>query len=346
MKSSKRSKHSTSKVKHLTDVLSELATMVIVMQDYPDPDAIASAVALRELANHIGGVRCSIAHGGFVGRAENRALVRYLDINLHSVDEIDWETFDAIALVDTQPGTGNNSLPDEVHPHLVIDHHPMRKETRSAGFTDIRSRYGAASTILYEYLREVGLKPDAHLATALVYGIQSDTHDLGERATRADTDAFLDLYGPANKRALSEIAHGAVPSEYFVVLSQALQEVRLFGHCLVTHLGPVENPDMIAEMADLILRHECAQWAMCTGLSEKDLMLSIRSSHTRLNAGQIAQKIVSGLGKGGGHQNTGGGRIPCMDPSQAGRKRLEAELGARFLSAVGSKTKKPRKLIP
>jgi nanoRNase/pAp phosphatase (c-di-AMP/oligoRNAs hydrolase) len=149
------------RLEKLTAILAGKSTLLIVMQDFPDPDAIASAVALRELANKLAGTQCSLAHGGVVGRAENATMVKYLGLNLRLMHEIDPSKFDIIAMVDTQPGTGNNSLDPEVVPHIVIDHHPIRRATRKAPFIDIRSKYGATATIMYEYLTRASIAPDA-----------------------------------------------------------------------------------------------------------------------------------------------------------------------------------------
>ena len=154
--------------------------MLIVMQDNPDPDSIASAVALRSLANELGGVRCTIAHGGTVGRSENQELVHYLELTLRSFRDVNRVRFEMIALVDTQPGTGSNSLLADALPDIVIDHHPVRRLRRSVRFTDIRSSYGATSTILWEYLVAAEITPDKPLATAVLYGILSDTQNLDQ----------------------------------------------------------------------------------------------------------------------------------------------------------------------
>ena len=106
----------SSKLQKLTELLTGKAYLLVVMQDSPDPDSLAAAVALRRLAKSLANLQCSIAYGGTVGRGENRALVKYLGLNLRSCDEIDYDKFDVIAMVDTQPATGNNSLPDRFCP--------------------------------------------------------------------------------------------------------------------------------------------------------------------------------------------------------------------------------------
>ena len=76
------SKKTRSKFSKLVKLMQGKTSFLIVMQDNPDPDSIAAAVALRRFANNVAGLKCSIAHGGTVGRGENRALVQYLNLNL------------------------------------------------------------------------------------------------------------------------------------------------------------------------------------------------------------------------------------------------------------------------
>jgi len=137
------------KLQNLTELFAGKAYLLIIIQDNPDPDGLASAVALRKLANGLANLQCSIACGGTVGRGENRALVKYLGLNLRAIGEIDFSKFDLVATVDTQPGTGNNSLPKDAQPHIVIDHHPIARVTRAVPFTDIRSGHYAGDALGY-----------------------------------------------------------------------------------------------------------------------------------------------------------------------------------------------------
>lgn len=329
---------SAKKLDDLRALMRGQSTMVIGMQDNPDPDALASAAALRKLANTLENIQCSLACGGAVGRAENRAMVRYLDLNLRPITELDHNRFGLIALVDTQPGTGNNSLREGVLPDIVIDHHSIRNETRSVKFTDVRSRYGATATILCEYLQAADIVPEAPLATALLYGIRSDTQDLGRETTQADIDAYEMLYPLANKRMLGAIQRGQVPTDYFQVLAASLKNARLCGSCIYSDLGLVGTPDMIAEVADLLLRHERANCSLCWGVHDKQLLLSIRSSSPDLHADEIARKIVSRKGTGGGHRSMAAGQIPLRDSTTMLAKSMNEMIQKRFLDATGNDT--------
>ena len=329
----------------LEQLLKTKSRLLIVMQDNPDPDSIASAIALRKIANSLNNVQCTIAHGGTVGRAENRALVRYLGLNLRPCTEIEFERFDCIAMMDAQPGTGNTSLPAGMVPDIVIDHHPLRAATRAVKFIDIRREYGATATILLEYLIQAGIEPDIQLATALFYAIRSDTQDLGKQAIKADIEAVALLFPLANKRMLSEIQRGSVPRAYFRMLDEALRNARIYGHAVITRLAVLDNPDMIAEVADLLLREDETYWTMCMGISGGKLFISIRTSKEDARADKIIRRVVAGKGTGGGHQTFAGGQIPLQNAAKSQCESLEKLVQRRFLKAIGADAQHWQKLI-
>jgi nanoRNase/pAp phosphatase (c-di-AMP/oligoRNAs hydrolase) len=339
------SKKTQLKFPKLVKLLQDETSLLIIMQDNPDPDSLAAAVALRKLANTVAGLKCSIAHGGTVGRGENRALVQYLNLNLLQCSQIKFEQYDLIATVDTQPGTGNNSLPQNVVPDIVFDHHPFKKATRLCEFYDVRREYGATSTILLEYFFKANLVPEMPLATALLYAIRSDTQDLGREATQADIRIFEFLYPIANKRMLSDIQRGSVPKEYFRMLSEALQNARVCGDSILTHIGQVNNPDMIGEVADLFLREDETHWTMCTGFFEGKLLISIRTSQEQNRADKAIKSIVARKGSGGGHLTYAGGQIPLKNDTESERKNLKKQVERKFLRAAGMSQVRSSRLL-
>ena len=333
------------KLQKLTELFVGKAYLLIIIQDNPDPDCIAAAVALRKLANSLANLQCSIACGGTVGRGENRALVKYLGLNLRACGEIDYGKFDLLSMVDTQPGTGNNSLSKDVVPQIIIDHHPIRRMTRTAPFTDIRSGYGSTSTIFVEYLIEAGITPETPLATALLYGIRSDTQDLGREATRADIEAIEFLYPFANKRMLSVIQRGKVPRVYYQMLADALRNARVQGPAIITDLGEIDNPDMIAEVADLLLREDETTWTMCTGSWNDKILISIRTSEENNLAEKVMKRMVFRKGTGGGHLTYAGGQIPLRKGTKVERQQLEKHIEQKFLKAIGTDTAPNARLV-
>ncbi len=329
----------------LTGLLRTGSNMLIVMQDAPDPDAIAAAAALRQLANVLGEVVCTFTYGETVGRAENRALVKYLNLKLRLIEEVDIKRFDLVAMVDTQPGTGNNSLPIDIIPDIVIDHHQIRSLTRSARFTDIRKNYGATATILYQYLKEAEIKIDVSLATALLYGIRSDTQDLGREAVQADTTAYLELYPLANKRMLSRIEHATVPKRYFQVLANALANAEIVDKGIYSSLGHMDNPDMIGEVADLLLRNEDTVWVLCYGVYQERVLLSLRTSDVTAKSAAVMHKLVGRNGTGGGHDTIAGGQIPLKTERESEIRRVERSIQNRFRRFLKASNRESEPLV-
>ena len=329
-----------SRLDKLSAVLDGAKSMLIVMQDSPDPDAIAAAAALREIANERHGIACSLAYSGTVGRAENQALLRYLSLNTRPLQDLELDRFDRLGMVDAQPGAGNVAYDPSVRLDVVIDHHPIRRETRSARFTDVRSRYGATSSILYEYLHEAGIEIPTPLATALVYGIRSDTQELGRETTKADIDAFLALYPLANAKMLGRIVSAPLPRSYFSKLRVAIADATIYGDRIVSYLGQLDSPEMIAEAADLLLRVEEVRWSMCLGLINGYLHLSLRSMDRDPHAGKLARNLAGRRGHGGGHQTLAAAQIPLTPAltDERQRNRLIKGIIGRFLRATGGLT--------
>jgi nanoRNase/pAp phosphatase (c-di-AMP/oligoRNAs hydrolase) len=316
----------------LLAAMGDARQILILPHNDPDPDAIASALALRYVLAEKLGVAGEIAYRGIVGRAENRALVRYLGYPLSRLisDELHGDM--PIALVDTQPGVGNNALPPGVHPTVVIDHHGLREATAAAAFADVRPGVGATSTILTQYVLAAGLEPPPPLATALFYGIKADTMGLGRAASPPDTSAYLYLLQRMDPEALGQIEHAQVPAAYFRSMVTALRSAQVYGQVVISHMGQMDYPDMAAEMADLLLRLEGAHWIICMGQHQGFLILAVRTRIRRRGAGQLVREIVGSLGTAGGHGTMAGGQIALQgeDP-----QRMASHLVRRALQWLG-----------
>jgi nanoRNase/pAp phosphatase (c-di-AMP/oligoRNAs hydrolase) len=309
--------------------------LVILPHDNPDPDALASAAALKFLVHELIGKDTVIAQGGIVGRAENRAMLTYLTIELQPVGAIDLSGAIQVALVDTQPGRTNNSLPADKTPAVVIDHHPAYDTYAGVPFLDLREEYGATSTILTEYVRESHLEIESKIATALFYGIMAETQDLGRESTAADIAAAQFLYPYANKRRLGKIENARVPREYFAAFHEAIERAQIYGNVVVSTLPAVQYPDMVAEVADFLLRLDEVEWACAIGRYKDFLHVSLRTTERDVNAGDVLQRVL-GSRWAGGHDMIAGGRtrIGGTGPDAARlaadgiRTRLLAELAA------------------
>ena len=302
--------------------------ILILPHNDPDPDAVASSVALCYLLANQRDLDLTLAYYGIIGRAENKALVSYLDHPFQLLAELDHARLSPVALVDTQPGAGNNMLPPESTVAIVIDHHPWRDPTTSARFADVRSELGASSTILTEYLQAAGLEPDRQLATALFFGIKTDTMGLTRGAGPADTAAYFYLQPRIDVDALIEIERAQVPVDYFKSFDTALRATRIYDDVIISYLGIMVYPDLGAEMADMLLRLEGSKWVVCLGVYQDKLILAIRTRNRQGGAGQLAQAVVGQQGTAGGHGVMAGGHVPLKGREP---KQLAHRLGQRAL---------------
>jgi nanoRNase/pAp phosphatase (c-di-AMP/oligoRNAs hydrolase) len=302
--------------------------VLILPHNDPDPDAIGSSLALRHLLAEKWGVESLIAYKGIIGRAENKALVRYLGRPLRRLTGSDLRQSVPVALVDTQPSAGNHAMPPNVTAAIVLDHHPWREGTDGARFFDVRPDIGATSTILTLYLQAANLEPPPPLATALFYGIKTDTMGLGRGASADDVKAYFYLQTRIDVEALGEIERAQVPVEYFLRLDASLHSALVYDSVVISYAGPMRRPDLAAELADLLLRLEGIQWAICMGYYEGDLILAVRTRNRRGGAGNLVQTIVGNTGTAGGHGTMAGGSVAVrgQDPEQ-----MAQQLGWRML---------------
>ena len=327
----------------LLSVLTRPGPLIILPHDNPDPDALASAATLRYIAKELAGKDAAIGLGGFVGRAENRAMVRYLNIPLIPVGELPMTAPDStIALVDTQPGRQNNSLPRSARAAIVIDHHPQYSSAvNEAAFADMRDGYGATSTILTEYFMDTRVRMEPKIATALFFGIMAETQDLGREASAPDMAATHFLYPHTNKRRLAKIENARVPREYFAAFRTAIESALIYDRAVISNLGELRYPDMVAEMADFLLRLEDVEWAAAIGRYQGYLYVSLRTTHRDVNAGDLLQRVL-GSDHAGGHDMIAGGRValaPSVDPEEAA-----ARIRGRLVHAFGMAQAKPVRL--
>jgi nanoRNase/pAp phosphatase (c-di-AMP/oligoRNAs hydrolase) len=308
----------------LLEVLTRPGPLIILPHDNPDPDALASAATLQYLAKQLAQKESSIVLGGIVGRAENRAMLRYLNIQLVPLAESSLGDPSAIvALVDTQPGRRNNALPEAVTPAIVIDHHPAYASHPEVAFADLRDEYGATATILTEYLRDSLVVVESKIATALFYGIMAETQDLGRESLAADTEACHFLYPYTNKRRLAKIENARVPREYFRVFRDAVEEAVIYGKVVFSVLGEVRYPDMVAEVADFLLRLDESEWAAVIGYYKGAIYVSLRTTQRDANAGDLLQRVI-GSDHAGGHDMMAGGRLEVGDNAVALEKATVA----------------------
>jgi nanoRNase/pAp phosphatase (c-di-AMP/oligoRNAs hydrolase) len=293
------------RLKELRTLVGDNQRVAILLQDDPDPDAIASGIALRTL---LGRNKLTTPLFSFsdITRPENRAMVQLLEIEVVRASRALLNSFERIAMVDVQPPYFNGRLP---RADIVIDHHPGYTNG-NAVFEDVRTRYGASSTILTEYLVSAQERISERLATALLYGIKSDTLMLSRRVTEDDLQAFTFLYPLANYNLLRRIERPELPVSFASILARAMKRLRVRDDLATLHLGPVKRDDLIVQMADFCLQFEGAEWVAVSGKLGGNLVVAVRNHGAGRSAGDVVRKLFGDIGSAGGHRNMAKAVVP------------------------------------
>ncbi len=318
----------------------QLSPLLILTHDFPDPDALASAFALQHLAESVCGIQSRIAYGGELGRTENRMMVRLLRIPLHKMRKVWLKQYSNFALVDTQPAFENNPFPGAKRPALIIDQHRAHTPPQ-ADLVLLDPECGATCVIVAQALLARRTPIPARVATALAYGILTDTLDL-YRAQRPDVvHTYLRVLQKADMRALAQIQNPTRSRRFFATLGKGILETARFRHLLVSHLGEVETPDLVSQVAEFLLACRGISWCLVTGRYRGRLHASLRTDGTDGQAGEVLRDAFANPHQAGGHGPIGGGscRVGADAPPETWQEREEL-LQTRLLKRlrIASKT--------
>jgi nanoRNase/pAp phosphatase (c-di-AMP/oligoRNAs hydrolase) len=328
--------------RRLIDLARGRRAPLIHLQHNPDPDAVAAAVGLQYLLERVLGPEAVLAYTGTVGRAENRAMLRWLKIQIVPSFKIDYAQHDLIIVVDTHPGAGTCRLPRGVVPHVVVDHHPTRAPVEGVALDYQDTAFGSTSTMVGALLLENGIPIDARVATALTYGIRTDTLDLARSENAEDERVFQQVYALADKRLLGRIERARVPQDYFQTLENGLRRALITDFAVTTYVGPIGYGDAVAEIADMLFRLEGIKWVMVGGERGAVLYLSIRAlAGEGVDAGAVARDVTGG--HGGGHETFAGAQVPFPAAGADPREFFE-EIRDRFLKEIRAKKSLTRPL--
>jgi nanoRNase/pAp phosphatase (c-di-AMP/oligoRNAs hydrolase) len=325
-----------SEVVQLRNLLGSRERVGILLQPDPDPDGIASGLALRALLGRKKSTAPLVSFGA-VERPENRALVRALGVEVRTLTPDELDEFDGLALVDVQPNVFGEDPPARVRSvDVVIDHHPERTGY-DAVMRDIRTNYGATSTILTEYMRAAGAELNPKLATGLLYGIKSDTQVLGRETSPHDVNAFAYLHALHSPALLRRVERPALPVDGLRALGRALSRARVEDGVHIVVLGRVRE-DVIPQAADFALQAEGAEWAVAAGQVGGNLVFSVRNVGYVRAAGEVVRAVVEGIGVGGGHRSMAKGIVPIKAFREvyggADQKRVQEALQKAFVTAI------------
>jgi len=325
--------HARRLVKYLAAKGRALSPLTILTHDHPDPDALASAWALAHLAQHVGKIRSRIVYGGMIGRAENRMMAERLFVPARPLRKGELAGVPHLALVDTQPPFKNNRCPPRRIPDLIVDHHPRHADTQ-AGLALIDETVGATTTILVEALVAAGLRAPGRLATGIVYGIGSETQNLGREATKRDMDAYQHFWPKAHMKTLWRISYPQRSEAFFATLARGVRDAFVVGRVVGVHLGEVHTPDSVAQTADFLLTLEKMEWSVVTARYQGRLHVSLRSNDPGAGAGRLLKRLLGGGNRGGGHGMIAGGSLELgAGADESAWREAEDKVVADFIAS-------------
>lgn len=274
-----------------------------------DPDALACALAIKRLLRYRT-KNVVIAHQNEIRRLNNQTMVERLKIPLQRLKNIKICDYTKFVLVDSQP----NHLPcfEKLKFNVIIDHHPIGGKWE-ADYMDIRPDYGAASSMLLEYLRAASMKPSVALATALFYAIKVDTQDFEKRGGLADGISFRYLFGIANRNLVRKFELTDLRRSELKYFSEALSALKYSKRRYYTHVGRVRSPDVLVIIADFLNHVAEIDWVFVSGIHGEKLVVILRCDGYRKSAGKLATQAFGHLGSAGGHKDSARAEVPLKN---------------------------------
>ena len=313
-KSSKNSRYCTAtrntakdRLREFWDVFQKDDDVLVVIN--ADPDALACGMAVKRLLRYrVKSI--TIAYPNEVRRLSNIIMMEVLKIQTERLQNLKLNDYSKKVMLDSQP----SHLPifENIQFDAIIDHHPLTNSWK-ATYVDIRSDYGAAASIMVEYLRAAELKPSVYLATALFYAIKVDTHNFEKKARMADAISFRYLFDIANQNLVRKIELSELRMSELGYFKTALAEMKVSKKRLYAHVGRVRSPDILVIIADFLNQVHDISWVLVSGIHGERLVVIFRCDGYKRNAGKLAEKIFGKLGSAGGHREAARAEVPLKN---------------------------------
>ncbi len=327
--------------------LENYRNVVFVSHVHPDPDSLGSMVGLAHLVETKLNLPTRITQDGEICRAENKAMVDVLDLDLVPIDELAWDEETAIVMVDSQPNTGRHSFKDDVPIYAVIDHHQTPGDLADVSFIDIRQSIGATCSLVTKYLIEQEVAMPERVATSLYYGIETEISGYPREASPLDDTAIHFLFPMVDKDLMAKIRNAPLPEMFYETLLQALQSSFIYDRLLISWINDLPAAELCAQCVDFLIRHEGIEWALCAGVHEGRMVLSMRSTAPRAQAGEVLRQVAHRLGgRAGGHDRRAGGFIPLASTAPSAIDVVQSDLRKRLLKALQIEETRGRRLVP
>jgi nanoRNase/pAp phosphatase (c-di-AMP/oligoRNAs hydrolase) len=306
---------------------------LVILQDFPDPDALASAWAYKLIADRFE-IQSDIVYGGTLSHQENIALVKLTGLpvqrwNCPTAKAKDWSVYRGCVLIDNQ-GTTSQLMPLAQHAQLpvlvVIDHHSAQDDLK-AEFLDIRTHTRATATIMTQYLQtgllnlDNGTSEHVKCATALMHGLRSDTNGL-RQAQEEDFLAAAYLSRFYDAQMLNTVLQSTRSKQVMDVIERALKNRSIQNNVSIAGVGFLryDDRDAIPQAADFLITEDNIHTAVVYGIAhdedeELELVVgSLRTTKITLDPDEFIKEAfgqdAQGRFFGGGRSLAGGFEIP------------------------------------
>lgn len=303
----------------------------IQTHNFPDPDAIASAFGMQELLKSRG-IDATICYRGKIDRYSTEKLIEILGIEIKNLDEdIISQEEDEIILVDAQKGNANivNMTGEEI---ICIDHHPVFCEA-TYRYSDIRKEVGACASIIASYFVENQIPFTRNIATALAFGIHTDTGNLSRGVSKLDVEMLYRLFDYCDQNVIHMLENSNLYFEDLLAYSKAIASMKVYGDVTFANTGNECPEALVANVSDFMLALVGVTFSVVYSQRKDGIKMSVRSEKTSRDAGKIVNKALQGIGNGGGHASMAGGFVPFAGSKEAA-ENLMTEIQERFLKIL------------
>ena len=327
----------TTKATELLKHLQPYEFAVIVTHDTPDADGIAASWAIKRLIDEETTCETRVIAGGEILRSENKRLIELLEPPIEMLDEYFVVSNVALIFVDCEPNSSRHLIDSQLFDPLAVIHHhtlPTINDPHSRPLVlDVRTEVSSASAIAASYLIELEIEPGEKLATALLYGIRSETKGCNPAYEAFDRSVLEWLMTRANLSMLGDIENAPLSAEYFGDFAQALLSCTLYGDTAFCMLPQASCPETIGEVAYLLIRREGLKQVLCAAVHNHRVLLSVRTEPGGGNAVALLDQTIKGLGHAAGHPNRASATLTDRSEGMQIAESLRDVLLSRWLKA-------------
>ena len=283
-------------------------TLYVQTHNFPDPDALGSALGLKTLCKHFG-VDTILCYDGKIDKLSTKRILSVFNLEIYSKDDVPGLCEESkIILVDTQKEAGNvtDFIGDEI---ACVDHHPTIKQI-DYEYKDVRIM-GACASMVTLYFKEYGITPDTVTATALLYGIKMDTNNFTRGVKAEDIEAFGYLNPLIDDELMTNVSVNTMEFMDLTAFSASINTIKVFGDIGIAHI-PFSCPEgLIAMISDFLLALEEVRVAVVYSKRDNGWKFSGRSETSEVDVGDVLHDTLTALGgNGGGHSCMAGGLLP------------------------------------